>query len=341
MHYKRILAACAAMSVFALLPSLASAQQTLDAVKKRGQLICGVNGQLPGFSLFNAIREWEGLDVDLCRAVAAATLGDATKVKFVTLTAQQRFDALSAGEVDMLARNSTVTLERTVGTKVRFAVVNYYDGQGFVVPKRLNLTTLTALRNGNICVTKGTTHAANIEDWFRVRRLSVNIVGFETQDAMYEGFFGSRCLAVSQDATALAATLVRSGKAGDHMMLPEIISKEPLGAFVRSGDEAWLDVVRWTHYAMLEAEEREITKGNVDSKRESSDPQVRRFLGLTPGNGKALGLDEAWAYNVVRQVGNYSEIFERNVGTRSPLGFGRGLNGLWSKGGLMYPMPLR
>ena len=341
MHLKRILAALAAVGTFALLPSLASAQSTLEVVKKRGQLVCGVNGSLPGFSLFNAVREWEGLDVDYCRAVAAAALGDATKVKFVTLTAQQRFDALGAGEVDMLARNSSVTLERAVGSKVRFAVVNYYDGQGFVVPKRLNLTTLTALRNGNICVTKGTTHAANIEDWFRVRRLSANIVSFDTQDAMYEGFFGSRCIAVSQDATALAATLVRSGKAADHMMLPEIISKEPLAAFVRSGDPAWLDVVRWTHYAMLEAEEREITKGNVDSKRESSDPPVRRFLGLTPGNGKALGLDEAWAYNVIRQVGNYSEIFERNVGARSPLGFGRGVNALWTKGGLMYPMPLR
>lgn len=229
MHLKRILAALAAVGTFALLPSLASAQSTLEVVKKRGQLVCGVNGSLPGFSLFNAVREWEGLDVDYCRAVSAAVLGDATKVKFVTLTAQQRFDALAAGEVDMLARNSSVTLERAVGSKVRFAVVNYYDGQGFVVPKRLNLTTLTALRNGNICVTKGTTHAANIEDWFRVRRLSANIVSFDTQDAMYEGFFGSRCIAVSQDATALAATLVRSGKAADHMMLPEIISKGAAG----------------------------------------------------------------------------------------------------------------
>lgn len=341
MQLKRIVVALAAAGTLALCPTLASAQQTIDVVKKRGQLVCGVNGSLPGFSLFNAVREWEGLDVDYCRAVAAAVLGDASKVKFVTLTAQQRFSALAAGEVDMLARNSTVTLERVAGTKVRFAAVNYYDGQAFVVPKRLKIETLTALRNGNICVTKGTTHAVNIENWFQVRRLSVNIVNFDTQDAMYEGFFGSRCLAISQDATALAATLVRSGKAADHIMLPDIISKEPLGAFVRSGDEAWLDVVRWTHYAMLEAEEREITKGNVDSKRESTDPAVRRFLGLTPGNGKALGLDEAWAYNAIKQVGNYSESFERNVGARSPLGFGRGVNALWSKGGLMYPMPIR
>ena len=351
MRMMRILAACAAVGTFSLFPSLASgqapapapapAQATLDIVKKRGQLVCGVNGSLPGFSLFNAVKEWEGLDVDLCRAVAAAVLGDATKVKFVTLTAQQRFDALAAGDIDMLARNSSVTLERAVGNRVRFATVNYYDGQGFVVPKRLKIETLTALRNGNVCVTKGTTHASNMEDWFRVRRLSVNVVNFDTQDAMYEAFFGARCLAVTQDVTALAATLVRSGKAADHLMLPEIISKEPLGPYVRSGGEAWLDIVRWTHFAMLEAEEREITKGNVDSKRESSDPPVRRFLGLTPGNGKALGLDEAWAYNVIRQLGNYSEIFERNVGARSALGFGRGLNALWNKGGLMYPMPLR
>lgn len=335
----RFLAAGAMACVLAGTP--AWAQSTLEAVQKRGQLICGVNGTLPGFSLFNAVREWEGLDVDFCRAVAAATLGDATKVRYVGLTAQKRFDALAAGEVDVLARNSTVTLERAVGLKVRYAVLNYYDGQGFVVAKRNNISTLTALRNSNVCVTKGTTHAANLEDWFRVRRLSVNIVSFDTQEAMYEGFFGSRCLAVTQDVTALASTLVRSGKAADHMMLPEVISKEPLGPYVRSGGEGWLDVVRWTHYAMLEAEEREITKANVDAKRESQDPQVKRFLGLTPGNGKLLGLDEAWAYNIVKQVGNYSESFERNLGQRSALNFARGLNALWSKGGLMYPLPVR
>lgn len=316
-------------------------QQTLATVQKRGQLVCGVNGGLPGFSLLNAVREWEGLDVDLCRAIAAATIGDSSKVRYVALTAQKRFDALAEGEIDVLVRNSTVTLERTAGHKVRFATVNYYDGQGFVVAKRNNITTLTSLRNSNICVTKGTTHAANAEDWFRVRRLSTNLVTFDTQEAMYEGFFANRCLAVTQDVTALASTMVRSGKAGDHMMLPEVISKEPLGPYVRGGDENWLDIVRWTHQAMLEAEERDILKSNVDSKRESNDPAVRRFLGLIPGNGKSLGLDEAWAYNIIKQVGNYGESFERNVGQRSPLGFQRGLNALWTKGGLMYPLPVR
>ena len=331
--------AVAAVAV-CMLVAPAMAQSTLDAVRKRGQLVCGVNGSLPGFSFFNAVREWEGLDVDLCRAISAATLGDATKVKFVPLTAQQRFAVLQAGDIDVLARNTTVTLERAAGSKVRFAVINYYDGQGFVVAKRHNIDTVAALRGGNVCVNRGTTHEANLMDWFRVRQLSVNVVRFDTLEAMYEGFFSSRCIAVTSDVTALAATIIRSGKAADYLMLPQVISKEPLGPYVRAGDDAWLDVVRWAHYAMIEAEEREITKGNVASKRDSSDPAVKRFLGVTPGNGKALGLDEKWAFNIIQQVGNYGEIFERSVGARSALGFGRGLNGLWSKGGLMYPLPM-
>ncbi len=320
----------------------AAAQQTLEAVKKRGHLICGVDGNLPGFSLLNAVKEWEGMDVDLCRGIAAAIFGDATKVKFVEVTAKDRFDKLAAGEFDVLARNSTVTLQRSAGVNVRFAVVNFFDGQAFVVPKKLKIDQLAGVRGGNVCVAKGTTHVFNMDAWFKARRLTAIPVEFGSPEAMYEGFFASRCIAVTADATALAGYIVRSGKAAEYLMLPEIISKEPLGPYVRNGDSPWLDIVRWTHYAMLEAEERGITPKSIDAlKREVQDPYLRLFLGVDPGNGKALGLNEDWAYNIVKQVGNYGEIYERNVGMGSALKFARGVNALWSKGGLMYPLPLR
>jgi general L-amino acid transport system substrate-binding protein len=331
-----------AIGVLMLCGLPAAAQQTLEAVKKRGEVVCGVDGQLPGFSLLNAVKEWEGLDVDLCRAIAAAALGDATKVKFVQVTTKERFDRLAAGEFDVLTRNTTGTLQRSAGTKVRFAVVNYYDGQAFVVPKKLKIEQLSGLRSSNICVGKGTTHEFNMEAWFRARQLSVVPVSFDTADAMFEAFFASRCVGVTADATALAASIVRSGKAAEYMMLPEVISKEPLGPYVRGGDSQWLDIVRWTHYAMIEAEERGITPKSIEAlRREVKDPNLRLLLGVDPGNGKALGLSEDWAYNIVKQVGNYGEIYEKNVGMGSPLRFTRGVNALWSKGGLMYPLPLR
>jgi general L-amino acid transport system substrate-binding protein len=336
-----VLLAVAGCAVALSARQASAAEPTLDVVKTRGRLVCGVNGELPGFSFFNAVKEWEGLDVEFCRAVAAAVLGDATKVTFVPLTADQRFDALAAGKVDLLARNSTVTLQRTAGTGVRFAAVTYYDGQAFVVPKRLKIDRATSLSGGNVCVVNGTTHSDNMDNWFRVRRLSVVPLTFETAADMYKAFFIGRCLAVTQDATALASMMVRSGKAADYMMLPEVISKEPLGPYVRRDDDAWLDIVRWTHYAMLEAEEYDVRQDNVDDKRESHDPQVRLLLGVIPGNGKALGLDEKWAYNIIKQVGNYGESYERNIGQGSALRFGRGINALWNKGGLMYPLPLR
>jgi general L-amino acid transport system substrate-binding protein len=320
----------------------ASAQQTLEAVKKRGHLICGVDGNLPGFSLFNAVKEWEGMDVDLCRAIAAATLGDANKAEFVPVTTSERFDQLAAGKFDVLTRNSTYTLQRTAGTKVRFAVVNYYDGQAFVVAKKAKIEQVAGLRSSNICVTKGTTHEFNMGAWFQARRLSVVQVPFDSDEAMYTGFFAGRCVAVTADATALAASIVRSGKAADYLMLPDVISKEPLGPYVRDGDSQWLDIVAWTHYAMVEAEERGINPKSIDAfKREVTDPNLRLFLGVDPGNGKALGLSEDWAYNIIKQVGNYGEIYEKNVGMGSALKFSRGVNALWTKGGLMYSMPMR
>ena len=330
-----------AIATIALAALPASAQSTLEAVKKRGVLICGVNGEAPGFSQQNDKKEWRGLDVDLCRAIAAAVLGDADKVTYVPTTAAERFDVLSAGKIDVLARNSTVNLQRSAGAKVRFAVVNYYDGQAFVVPKKLGIGRVSGLADKIVCVTNGTTHEYNMAAWFQLRQAQVMVMKFNTADDMYKGFFGGRCQAVSQDATALAAAIVASGKVGDYAMLPDIISKEPLGPYVRDGDSQWLDIVRWTHYAMLEAEEREITQNNVDVKLEAQDPNVRLLLGVVPGNGKVLGLGERWAYTIIKQVGNYGESFNRNLGAGSPLNFGRGINVLWTKGGVMYPLPLR
>ncbi len=319
-----------------------TAQSTLDAVKKRGRLVCGVNGALPGFSLHNAVGEWEGLDVDLCRAVAAATLGGATKVDFVPLPVGKRFDALRSGAVDLMARNTTVTLQRDAALGVQFAAVNYYDGQAIVVPKDSQMGELADLRNGSICLTRGTTHELNLQNWFRQRRLTVRPLAFADEGAMYDAFLAGDCVAVTQDATALISTFVRRGRAAGVRMLPDVISKEPLGPYVRAGDTAWLDVVRWSHNAMLEAEELGLTQDNVDrERRESHDMLVRSLLGVAPGNGKALGLDESWAFNIVVQVGNYGESFERNLGSRSPLGLRRGINALWRNGGQMYPLPMR
>jgi general L-amino acid transport system substrate-binding protein len=318
-----------------------AADSTLDVVKQRGQLVCGVNGSVPGFSLLNAVKEWEGLDVDICRGVAAAVLGRADRVKFVALSTQQRFEALRSANVDVLAANSTITLQRTAGFGLEFTTPNYYDGQGFVVPKKLGIAGATALAGRDVCTLRGTTHEDNLKAWFGERRLKATPMMFDNQEAMYEAFFAGRCVAVTQDSTALAATVVRSGKAADYMMLPEIISREPLGPYVRRGDDAWADIIRWTQYAMLEAEALGITRDKAGEYLRSNDPRVQRLLGITPGGGKALGLDETWAYNIVAQVGNYGESYERNVGRGSPLKFARGINGLWNQGGLMYPMPLR
>jgi general L-amino acid transport system substrate-binding protein len=268
-------------------------------------------------------------------------LGDATKAKYVPLSAQQRFLALQSGEIDMLVRNSTITLERDAGLGLQYAGVNYYDGQGFMVAKKLGVKALAELGGATICVAQGTTHEFNVASWFRGRNLTFKPVVFESVDVMYEAFFGGRCDAITQDSSALASALATRGRQGDYMILPELISKEPLGPFVRRGDDVWLAVVRWSLFAMLEAEERGITTANVDEQLKSTDALVQRFLGVKPGNGKALQLDENWAYNIIKQVGNYGESYERNVGMGSPLKLARGLNGLWTKGGLMYPLPLR
>src|SRR6476659_1797519 len=330
-----------ALVMMVALPAAAQTPSTLEAVKKREQVICGVNVGLGGFSLPDSQGKWKGLDVDMCGAVAAAVLGDASKTKFVPLSAQQRFLALQSGEIDVLVRNSTITLERDASLGIQYAGVNFFDGQGFMVGKKLGVKALTELGGATICVAQGTTHEFNMAGYFRSRNLTIKPVVYESQDLMYEAFFGGRCDAMTQDSSALASALATRGKQADYEILPELISKEPLGPFVRRGDDAWLAVVRWSLFAMLEAEEKEITQANFDEQLKSNDPLVKRLLGVTAGNGKALGLDEKWAYNIIKQVGNYGESFERNVGMGSPLKLKRGINDLWTKGGLMYPLPLR
>ena len=334
--------ACVVVGGLALAAPSAWAESTLDIVKKRGHVICGVNVGLSGFSLPDSQGRWSGLDVDLCNAVAAAVLGDATKAKYVPMSAQQRFIALQSGEIDMLVRNSTITLQRDAGLGIQHAAINFYDGQALMVGKKLGVKSIADLNGATICIAQGTTHELNLASWFRSHKMTMKPVVVESQDVMYDNFFSGRCDAMTQDASALASAMAtRATGKDEYMILPERISKEPLGPFVRRGDDAWLAVVRWTHYAMLEAEERGITKANVDEQLKSDDALVKRLLGTTPGNGKALGLDEDWAYKIIKQVGNYADSYDRNVGVGSPMKLPRGPNDLWTRGGLMYPIPLR
>jgi general L-amino acid transport system substrate-binding protein len=337
---RRLTSLClAGLAVLMAAASTAAAEPTLELVKKRGTLVCGVNGDLRGFSS-RATGSWMGLDVDMCRAVAAAVLGDAGKVDFVPLSAMERFAALQAGKVDMLARNSTVTLQRSA-EGAQFAAIDFYDGQAFAVPNKLGIKALSLLGGARICLVRGTTHEVNLATWFGARRVRYEPVVFDTDEAMIGAFFASRCTAMTQDASALASTLAARNKQADYTILPERISREPLGPFVRRGDDQWLDIVRWSFQAMLAAEELDLRRDNVQGERQSHDPEVKRLLGRTPGNGRALGLDEDWAFDIIHQVGNYGESFERNVGSRSMLKLERGANALWTDGGLMYPLPMR
>jgi general L-amino acid transport system substrate-binding protein len=321
----------------------ALAGATLDGIKSRGVVVCGVNTGLAGFSLPDREGNFQGLDADTCRAIAAAALGDAKKVKFVPATAQQRFTLLQTGEVDVLVRNTTWTLLRDTDNGFNFAPVTYYDGQGFMVPKKLNVKAAKELDGATICVQPGTTTELNLADFFRTSHMTFKPLVIEKLDEVENAYFSGRCDAYTTDRSGLAAT--RASKASnpdDHVILPDIISKEPLAPAVRHGDDEWFDIVKWVVYAMIGAEEKGITMANVDDMTKSDDPEVKRMLGATPGLGKALHLDEKWAYNVVKQVGNYGEIFERTVGKKSPLKLDRGVNSLWTQeGGLMYAMPFR
>ena len=338
----KIIAAMGTALAIALGSGAAFAGPTLNAVKQKGFVQCGVNTGLPGFSNPDSQGNWTGLDVDVCRAVAAAIFGDAKAVRFTPLSAQQRFTALQSGEIDILSRNTTWTLTRDTSLGLNFAPTTFYDGQGFMVPKALGVSSAAELNGATVCVQPGTTTELNLADYFRGKGMQFQPVVIESFDEVNAAFFSGRCDVYTTDASGMAS--IRSTLApnpDDYIILPELISKEPLGPAVRHGDDEFFDIVKWTVYATVEAEEKGINSGNVDEMLKSPDPTVQRLLGSNPGMGQALGLDEKWAYNVIKTVGNYGEIFERNVGVKTPLKLERGPNALWTNGGLMYAPPVR
>ena len=329
----------------ALVSGHAMAGKDLDAVKARGALVCGVGTGTAGFMLADSQGKWTGLDVDVCRAVAAAIFGDSEKVKYVPLTSQQRFTAVQSGEVDILSNNTTATLQRDTALGLDFTAVTYYDGQGFLVNKKLGVKSAKELNGATVCVAPGTTTELNLADYFRANKMTFKPVVIEKVEEVRAAFFSGRCDVYTNDSSSLYATRAANvpppATADDFIILPEIISKEPLAPAVRHGDNQFADIVRWSQFAMIEAEEYGIDSKNVDEMLKSENPTIKRILGTTPGMGKALGVDEKWVYNIIKQVGNYGESFERNVGKNTPLKIERGLNKLWSQGGLQYAQPIR
>jgi general L-amino acid transport system substrate-binding protein len=334
--------AAAAAAVVTLTATPAHAGKTIDAIKARGQVICGVNPSLPGFAAADSQGNWTGFDVDFCKAVAATILNDATKVKWTPLNASQRFAALQAGEIDVLSRNTTWTLTRDASLGLNFTGVTYYDGQGFMVTKKSKITSAKQLKGATVCVQSGTTTEKNLADYSKAMKLNMKPVVFETQEATNKAYFTGRCQVYTTDASGLASVRNKEAtKPDDHLILPDLISKEPLGPSVRRGDDEWFAIVKWVVFALIEAEEYGITQANVDQMKSSTDPVVQRILGTSEDTGKLLGLDKEWAYRAIKAVGNYGEIFERNVGPKSTLKLPRGANNLWSKGGLIYAPPVR
>ena len=333
--------AAAGLTLAAALP--AHAGKTLDAVKARGQVVCGVNTGLAGFSAADSSGNWSGLDVDMCKAVAAAVLSDASKVKYVPLNAQQRFTALQSGEIDMLSRNTTFTLTRDASLGLHQTAVTYYDGQGFMVPVKSKIKSAKQLKGQTVCVQSGTTTEKNLTDFSRANKLNIKPVVFEKVEAATGAYFSGRCIAYTTDASGLASVRNKEAKVpAEHVILPELISKEPLGPMVRRGDDEWFAIVKWVIYGLLEAEEYGVTKANVDQlKTSTTDPVVQRILGTTEDTGKLLGLDKEWMARAIKATGNYGESFETHVGPKSALGLPRGVNNLWNKGGLMYAYPIR
>lgn len=332
---------CFALVLMLLVAGSLSFAGTLDEVRTKGVLTVGVNPGVAGFSMPDEKGVWKGLDVDTAKAVAAAVFGDVNKVKYVALTAVQRLPALQSKEVDVLCRNTTITLTRETVNGLNFVHPNYYDGQGFLIPKKLGIKSAKLLKGATVCTLPGTTTEMNAADYFRKNKISWKPVVIESGAELNKAFFAGRCDVLTSDASQLAAIRSVAPNPDDYSILPEIISKEPLAPVVRHGDDQWYDIVNWVVMAMIEAEELDITSKNVDEMLKSTDPQIQRFLGVSPGMGKALGLDEKWAYNIVKQVGNYGEVFERNVGPKTPLKLERGLNDLWTRGGLMYSYPFR
>jgi general L-amino acid transport system substrate-binding protein len=330
---------------FGLMVSLfatgASAQTTLNSVKQKGFLTCGSNTGLAGFSVADAQGNWTGLDVDLCRAIAAAIFDDPTKVRFIPLAAKDRFTALQSGEVDVLSRTTTHTMSRDTQLGLDFPVINYFDGQGFMVRKKLGVSSAKELNGASICTQQGTTTELNLADYFRANNMKYEVVAFATSDETFKAYDAGRCDAFTTDASGLYAERLRASAPDDHIVLPEIISKEPLGPAVRHGDNQWGDIVRWTHNAMLNAEELGVTKANVEQMKTSENPEIKRLLGTEGKFGEAIGLTNDWAVRVIKHVGNYGEVFEKNVGEGSRLKIKRGQNAQWTKGGLQYGIPVR
>ena len=324
-----------------LLATPALAGPTLDKVRARGTLNCGVNLGLAGFSAPDDKGNWTGLDVDFCKAVAAAVFGPAAKIKFVPLAAKERFTALQSGEIDLLSRNTTWTMSRDTTQGLTFSGVTYYDGQGFMVKKASGVTSAKQLKGATVCVQSGTTTELNLADYFRTNGMDYKVVVFEKQDESLSAYNAGRCDAFTTDASGLYSERLKLGAIDQHVVLPEIISKEPLGPAVRQGDEQWINIVRWTHFAMVGAEELGITQANVASLENSANPEVRRFIGAEGDFGKGIGLSKDWAARIVGAVGNYGESFERNLGSGSRIAIARGLNRLWTQGGLQYAPPIR
>ncbi|PZU84175.1 MAG: amino acid ABC transporter substrate-binding protein [Chelatococcus sp.] len=313
----------------------------LGQIKTKGVLTCGVGPGLAGFGIPDAQGNWSGLDVDLCRAISAAIFNDPTKVKFVPLSSKDRFTALQSGEVDLLSRNTTWTMSRDTSLGLNFAGVNYYDGQGFMVRKKLGVDSALKLAGASVCTQQGTTTELNLADYFRANNMKYEVVAFASADETIKAYESGRCDAFTTDSSGLYAERLKLQVPEDHIVLPEIISKEPLGPVVRHGDDNWFDIVKWTFNAMLNAEELGITKANVDSMLKSDNPEIKRLVGTEGKFGEAIGLSNDWAYRIVKHVGNYGESFERNVGSGSLLKIARGQNALWTKGGLQYAPPIR
>lgn len=327
--------------VVSIFMATAAVAGTLQDVRSKGTISVGVNEGLFGFAKPDEKGVWRGLDVDTARAISVAVFGVPDKLKFVPLSAKTRFTALQSGEIDVLCRNATQTLSRETDLGLNFAHVNYYDGQGFLVPKKLGLKSARELDGATVCVLPGTTTELNVADYFRANGMKMSPVVIESTPELAKAFFAGRCDVLTSDASQLAGTRAIAPNPKDYVILPEIISREPLAPAVRHGDDQWYDIVSFSVMAMIEAEYLGITSKNVDQMLSSKDPIIQRFLGVSAGNGKALGLDEKWAYNIVKLVGNYGEVFERNVGVNTPLALERGLNALWTKGGLMYTPPFK
>ena len=322
------------------LAALSASAGTLDQVKARGVLVCGVGTGLAGFSLPDDQGVWKGLDVDECRAVAAAIFNDPSKVKFLPVNAKDRPTILASGEIDMLSRNTTWTMSRELGGMF-FTGTNFYDGQGFMVRKSLGIDSALKLDGASVCVQQGTTTELNLADYFRANHMKLEAVVFATDEEATKAYDSGRCDAYTTDSSGLYSERLKMSKPDDHVVLPEIISKEPLGPAVRKDDIQWFEIVQWTHYALVTAEELGVTQANVDEMLKSRNPNIRRLLGVEGDFGRSMGLTNDWAHRIIKAVGNYGESFERNVGMASPIKIKRGLNALWTKGGLQYAPPIR